>query len=173
MAVDILRRCRLNGIPTFFDPGPGNPALDNAWHRQAMAAAQVVLVNEAEAERLTGLADPRAAAPALLSLGPEWAIVKLGGRGCIVQSGAEQVESPAFQVPLVDATGAGDSFAAAVIDGFLRGLPPKDVAVVANATGAAKVQKRGTGRQMPTRDEIRTVLLRGGIPPDKVMRLFP
>ena len=51
---------------------------------------------------------------------------------------------------------------AAVIFGYLAGLALPDLGRVANATGAAKVQKRGAGQNMPTRAEVRAVLARFG-----------
>ncbi len=71
-------------------------------------------------------------------------------------------EAPAFPVPLVDATGAGDSLDAAILFGYLRGLPVPDLADLGNAAGAAKVQKWGTGHHLPTLAEIRKVLTDNG-----------
>jgi sugar/nucleoside kinase (ribokinase family) len=62
----------------------------------------------------------------------------------------------------VDATGAGDSLAGGVIFGFLKGLALTDLGVLANAIGAAKVQKRGAGLNVPTAAEVRAVLQRFG-----------
>lgn len=152
------------GVPTFFDPGPGNPAIDNSWHRQAVAQATVVLVNEEEAQRLTGEADGLAAAHALLDMGCQWAIVKRGPAGCLLLNRNGLALSPGFPVAAVDATGAGDSLAAAVIYGYLKRMDLDALAVLANATGAAKVQKHGTGHNMPMLAEITAVLVRFGLP---------
>jgi 5-dehydro-2-deoxygluconokinase len=149
-------------VPVLFDPGPGNPAVDNGWHRTAAALATVVLANEQEAERLTGRADPVAAAQALLSNGVELAVVKRGAEGCLLATRRETVLDPAYPVSVVDATGAGDSVAGAVIYGWLNGLKLAELGRLANATGAAKVQKRGTGHNVPTCDEVRAVLERFG-----------
>ena len=67
-------------------------------------------------------------------------------------------DSPGFPVVARDVAGAGDCFAAAFVYGHLSGWGLERAAVLANATGAAKVQKRGTGRQAPTPDEVRAVL---------------
>ncbi len=72
------------------------------------------------------------------------------------------ISAPAYPVTVVDATGAGDSLAGAVIYGYLAGLPLPEFGKLANATGAAKVQKRGTGHNVPTRDEVAAVLARFG-----------
>jgi ribokinase len=164
--VELIRQAFLNalglGVPTFFDPGPGNPAIDNAWHQELLPNTTVLLVNEEEAARLSGLADPRAAAEKLLENGPWLVVVKTGAAGCLLMTHHETVVAPAYPVGVVDATGAGDSVAGAVIYGWLKGLTLADLGKLANATGAAKVQKRGTGRNLPTRAEIRAVLAAHG-----------
>jgi sugar/nucleoside kinase (ribokinase family) len=164
IALEALAVAAAAGVPTFFDPGPGNPALDNAWHRQAAALATVVLANEEEAQRLTGHADGLEAARGLLALGCEWAVIKRGPAGCLIVTRQDLALSPGFPVAAVDATGAGDSLAATVIWGYLRKMDLPTLAAVANATGAAKVQKMGTGHNMPTRHEIAAVLARFGLP---------
>jgi len=158
MRVDLLQRSARNGIPTFFDPGPGNPALDNEWHREAIRAARVLLLNGEEARRLTGIELPRDSLKALGQMGPELVLVKLGANGCLALRGEQIVELAGIPVPRVDATGAGDSLAGAVVYAWLGGLDLDSLTVLANAAGAAKVQKRGTGRNVPTLAEIRAVL---------------
>lgn len=150
------------GVPVFFDPGPGNPALDNGWHRTAAEMATVLLATEAEAERMSGLSDPVASARALLTGAEQLVIVKRGVAGCMLVTTTQLEIVPGFPVEAVDATGAGDSFAAATIYGYLRNLPLPTLGTLANATGAAKVQKRGTGHSMPTAAEVGTVLARFG-----------
>lgn len=166
MVVQILARARAQGISTFFDPGPGNPSLDNSWHARALAETTVALVNEAEAGRLSGLVDPVAAGRKLLGLGPQLVVLKRGREGCVAFRGQDMHVAPGLAVPIVDTTGAGDSVAAAVMYAYLRQLNLADLVDLANATGAAKVQKPGTGRNMPTRDEVRTVLRSAGRDPD-------
>jgi sugar/nucleoside kinase (ribokinase family) len=150
------------GIPSFFDPGPGNPALDNEWHKEVAGLAHVVLANEKEAMRLTGAADALAAGQAFIANGAKLAVVKRDVAGALLVT-AEQFEIAAgYPVQAVDATGAGDSLAAGIIFGYLNRLPLASLGVLANAVGAAKVQKRGTGLNVPTRGEVLAVLQRFG-----------
>ncbi|MGH2619258.1 MAG: carbohydrate kinase family protein, partial [Anaerolineales bacterium] len=122
-----------------------------------------------EAERLTGQSDPTRAAQALRGLGPAMVVVKRGSRGCLVCTMDGVLDQPAIAVPVVDTTGAGDSLDAAVVYGYLAGLEVRSLAVLANAAGAAKVQKRGTGRSVPTLSEIRAELKRAGSDPQIVL----
>jgi sugar/nucleoside kinase (ribokinase family) len=154
-----------SGIPTFFDPGPGNPDVDNTWMKDAVALSQFVMLNRAEAHRLLGEGEDMDLVRALQAMGAEWVLLKRGANGLLLAHGEELAEVPGFEVKARDATGAGDSLAGAVIYGVLNKLPLNKLAVLANATGAAKVMKLGTGHNMPTMAEISIVLENNGYKP--------
>lgn len=160
MILDAFRLARAAGVKTFFDPGPGNPAFDLEWHLQAAALASVLLVNEDEAKRLTGLKDARAAALTLVRNGSGLVVLKRGARGLTLYTPTAEQDSAGFPVDAVDLTGAGDSVTGAILYGVLNGLDLETMGVLANATGASKVQKLGTGHNMPTLNEIRATLSR-------------
>jgi sugar/nucleoside kinase (ribokinase family) len=84
--------------------------------------------------------------------------VKHGKNGCQIHTVAESAGHPGFKVPVRDTTAAGDSFAAAFLYGYLQKWDLSDIALFANAMGAAKVRKMGSGRQVPTLGEMRSVL---------------
>jgi sugar/nucleoside kinase (ribokinase family) len=164
-------RCAIqSGVPYFFDPGPGNPRFDLAWHKEACSLARVVLATEEEALRLTGLADPVESAKGLLRRGPEMVVLKRGAAGCVIVREGEVQIAPGFPVESLDATGAGDSLNAAVMVAYLRGLSLEEMGVLANAAGAAKVQKLGTGRNLPTMEEIQALLQRFGADSPRLAR---
>jgi sugar/nucleoside kinase (ribokinase family) len=158
-----MRIAAAAGVPYFFDPGPGNPLLDLSWHREACSLARVVLATEEEALRLSGLADPVESARELLRQGPELVVLKRGAAGCVLVRGDEMHVAPGFPVESRDATGAGDSLDAAVLAGYLKGLGLEEMGSLANAAGAAKVGKLGTGRNLPTIAEVQAVLDRFGV----------
>ena len=61
---------------------------------------------------------------------------------------------PAFAVEEVDPTGAGDSFGAAYVTFWLRGLPPREALILASAAGALAVGKKGPMEGTSTRAEL-------------------
>lgn len=156
--VDALSATRAAGGQTFFDPGPGNPRQDNAWHCDAAALADVVLLTEEELARLTGEAGSEEGAEALLNNGSSLVVVKRGPDGCALYTAEKALDVPGLPLKAVDATGAGDSLAGAVIYGRLHDLSLQALGTLANATGNAKVLKKGTGHQVPRTAEIRAVL---------------
>lgn len=153
------------GVPVYFDPGPGNPDVDDAWLAKAVAHTRFLLVNREEAGALTGKKDEAAQLSTLLSMGPEYVLLKRGGAGLILAHGQERYPVDGLPVPVVDSTGAGDSVAAAAIYGMQRGLSLGRLAALANATGAAKVGKLGTGHNLPHIDEVRAVLAAAKLDP--------
>jgi sugar/nucleoside kinase (ribokinase family) len=169
LILEAMRLTSRAGVPYFFDPGPGNPLFDLAWHEEACTLARVILATEEEALRLTRLPDPIESAKLLLQRGPEMIVLKRGAAGCVLLRRDEIHIAPGFPVESRDATGAGDSLDAAVISGYLRGLSLEEMGALANAAGAAKVQKLGTGRNLPTRAEIHAILARFGIDPSRIL----
>jgi sugar/nucleoside kinase (ribokinase family) len=149
---------RQQGRVVVFDPGPLLAAAQPEHCQRLLASTTVILLTEEELEVLDrhcpGAADPQQ----LLDMGPSLVCVKHGQDGCVLYTREARVEQPGFKVPVVDTNAAGDSFMAALVYGYLSGWPLEQVAAFANAMGAAKVQKFGSGRQVPTADELRKVL---------------
>jgi sugar/nucleoside kinase (ribokinase family) len=153
-----MRIAHQSSAPIFFDPGPGNPEIDNAWWDEAADLATVILANEDEIRNMTGLDQPKEAASNLLSRGLEMVVIKRGAEGCSILTKRATQDVQGFPVQVCDTTGAGDSFNAAIIFGHLNEFPLEKLGTLANAVGAAKVQKLGTGHNVPTISEIAEVL---------------
>jgi len=78
-----------------------------------------LIINDQEAQQLTGHSNLIRAGRAVLDMGPKMVIVKKGEHGCFVFSGYFQHALPAYPTDrVVDPTGAGDSFAGGFM-GFL------------------------------------------------------
>lgn len=87
---------------------------------QVLKKVDMVLINEGEAEMLTGAANAIAAAPMITAMGPQAVVIKRGEYGFAMYSKKEGFFIlPAMPIPeVVDPTGAGDTFAGGVF-GFL------------------------------------------------------
>ena len=79
----------------------------------------VLVLNDEEAEQLTGESNIFKSGPALQAKGPATVIVKKGAHGAVLFSGDERFILPAYPVTdLRDPTGAGDTFVGAFV-GYL------------------------------------------------------
>ena len=96
---------------------------------------------------------PSAAADAMLALGPQTAVVKLGADGALARTRIDGGARATVRAPrsarsdVADPVGAGDAFCAGFIAATLRddGLP--EALRVANACGASVVRQRGGPRR--------------------------
>jgi sugar/nucleoside kinase (ribokinase family) len=108
----------------------------------ALARADLLLPNEAEAVRLSGEPDLAAAVPVLTAAGTRL-VVKLGARGALCADGIRRHRVSVPPLVPVDATGAGDCFNAGLIAGLLRGLALPEAAALGCAAGALSTRAPG------------------------------
>jgi sugar/nucleoside kinase (ribokinase family) len=105
-------------------------------------------------EQLTGVAGSNQAARALsLKLGVP-VVVTLGARGALGVVGEDVAHAPAYRVPAVDTTGAGDVFRGAFIYGLLQRWPIEAMLQFANAAAAASCTRLGAMGGVPDLGEV-------------------
>ena len=102
----------------------------------------VLLPNEMEACRMVKKATVDEAIDELGRRVPCVA-VKCGSRGAIVRVDGKTFSAPAVSVTPVDTIGAGDSFNAGFLFGWLKGWPADRCAYAGNITGALSTQGVG------------------------------
>jgi sugar/nucleoside kinase (ribokinase family) len=146
------------GIPIFFDPGPSIAYITPDLCARVLAEIDVLLLTDEEAALLCGDLGGQSAMQALLARGPTTVVLKHGAAGCSVATARGMISHPGVPVPVVDTVGAGDTFAAAFIAGWLRGGTLGDCAMLANAMGALTVTQRGAGTRIPARERLLELL---------------
>ena len=162
----LFRRVKADGKLLCADttrPKHGETAADAAG---ALKHLDWFFPNLEEALRLTKADSPRAASETLLSAGVRHVALKLGGEGCLLASretdfGEDFPSSTHFRVVpavpgvhCVDATGAGDTFAASFQCALLAGEPPVRCAAYANAVASLCVEQPGSTSAALAPDEI-------------------
>jgi sugar/nucleoside kinase (ribokinase family) len=143
-------------VTVVFDPGPLAPWSAPGAVTAVLARADWCTANAAEAERITGSADPAESVRALG--GRTGAIVRTGAGGCVVAvRGGEPVLVPGFAVDAVDTTGAGDAHTGAFVAVLAAGAERVAAARTANAAGALATTRRGPATG-PTAAELAAFL---------------
>jgi len=142
-----------------------NPAPVHHVTQELLAAADIVCPNEVEALALLGAPadasdDPIQLARQLATHG-RIAVVTIGARGAVWSDGQDSgVVSPP-SITAIDATGAGDSFCAALALAFSEGQPLPDAVRFACAAGAHAATVRGAAPGLPTRAQVEQRLNQG------------
>ena len=103
-----------------------------------------ILPNQDEISLLTGEKDPYVNAKLLVEAGVSCAVVKVGSKGCIIQTKEETLEIGTYPVErAVDTTGAGDCFAAGFLWALSNGYSLADCGRFACATASCTVEQVG------------------------------
>ncbi|MGY1809827.1 ribokinase [Blastococcus sp. SYSU D00669] len=121
-----------------------------------------LVLNRDEAAALTGISvrDPRDGLRALAEaarLGAASVVITLGGDGCIALTQDTFIELKAFEVPVVDTTGAGDAFVGAFAAALSQDSQVEEALLFAAATGAATCAQYGAQNPI-TSEEARRLL---------------
>jgi len=126
----------------------------------ALAYTDFIFPNREEGRQLTSESEPEAIAQRLRSVGVKTVIVKLGAKGCYVESADGAFTSPGFAMHPVDTTGAGDCFAAGFLAAICRGNSLAAAAQFANAAGALATLGMGGADSAPTHEQVMDLLTR-------------
>lgn len=109
-----------------------------------LSCADYFFPNEAELATLTGEADIQKNISALLDCGLKCAVVKRGGKGCIIATKEAQIEIPAYRVEkVIDTTGAGDCFSAGFLYALSEGWRLEECGRFACAVASCSVEEVG------------------------------
>ncbi len=158
---ELVELAAASGTLISFDPNVRPELLGNDAGRELLLPilerADVLTPTE---EELSFLADTEtvgnseAAVDALLDAGISIVAVTRGAAGCTIHSADRTVSRPGFDVEVVDPTGAGDAFAAAVVVGLLEGQSLEELATFANAAGSQAVTAMGPMEGYASRENI-------------------
>lgn len=152
-AARLLERARKAGCRT---------SVDVAWDMQGrwmrvlepcLDHLDFLFGNQDELAQLVGVRDPRRIARTLRERGAGVVAVKMGERGAYLAADGWEGHVPAFDVPVVDTTGAGDAFCGGFLAAVLRGWSWEDVLRFANAVGALCVTAMGGATGVRSFDE--------------------
>ncbi|MEQ1806623.1 MAG: sugar kinase, partial [Burkholderiaceae bacterium] len=126
--------------------------------RRVLPQCDLFLPSSDEVAMLTGIQEPEAMLRWAHDQGARAVILKLGAQGCIVSQDSAQTRLPAFHVTPVDATGAGDCFAGALLAQLARGATLVDAARVANVAAALSTLGFGAVAPLPRWTQVDAAL---------------
>lgn len=153
-----LRLARAAGVRTVLDPAPAVPLSEDV-----LQLVDVIRPNASEAETLTGVpvrdrTSAARAARVLLDRGVAAAVLQTGEAGDLLVTPNEERFLPRIPVESVDATGAGDAFAAALAVGLAEERSLTEAAAMGSAAAALATTKLGAQAGLPRREEVLRLL---------------
>ena len=153
---DVLKEAKAQNCLTFVDPVT---PYQHGWEHllKALELVDIFHCNNFEASCMTGISDLRGSLRSISEKGTKLAIISMGEKGLVATTEEMIFEMPAFEVPVVDPTGAGDAFCAGIIQALIKMMADKspdisklsasdvvDILLHGEAAGAACVTNVGT-----------------------------
>ncbi len=151
----VLQVCREHGVLVIADTKlPNFRKLTPEDLKDSLPLIDWITPNEDEARYFTGKSDPGEMAEVFLTYGVRNVIVKLGPKGCCFRNAEKGFLLPAYKIDAVDATGAGDNFAAGLAAELLRGAEIEAALRFATACGAICTTSVGACTALRSREQV-------------------
>ena len=127
--------------------------------RRMTSYADIIKPTLEEARLLTGEHEIPAILQRLHGMGPRLVAVSRDKQGALLSAGGEEAAAPGIDVPVVDPTGAGDSFAAALCRCVQRNSTLEEAARFCNCVGTLVCTRRGAiGMAIPSLAEAEALM---------------
>ncbi|MFC5468517.1 carbohydrate kinase family protein [Cohnella suwonensis] len=151
--LNLVKTLKDNGVTLSCDVGWDD---SGEWDRgvfELMPYVDVFLMNETECFHYTGMENVEESLKYMSDYGGH-VVVKLGKNGAIAVKNGILYRVPGYSVEAVDTTGAGDSFNAGYLFGFLSGKNVETSMRYGNACGALSVSAYGGSTNTPTFEQL-------------------
>lgn len=147
----ILRAARERGLISYLNPSP----ISEELKALPLSLVDWLLLNEVEAQDLTGEREPVRQLDALLQQGSALKIVlTLGAEGSWYADAGMRHYQPAVKARVVDTTAAGDTYTGYLLDGLGRGYSVPEAMLRAAKAAAIAVSRPGAGQSIPYASEV-------------------
>lgn len=158
----LLARARTAGVLTVLNNAPAR-----AVGLDALRCVDVLVVNAIELAATAqgaGLAPTEDVAGLVRTMSEALGLTVVltrGADGVLACADGELLAVPAFRVPVVDTTGAGDTFAGVLTAALMTGEPLAAALRTASAAAALACTRAGAQVAQPTREEVLALLEKG------------
>ena len=154
--LDMLTRAKARGTHIFIDGEPGS--IKNLQEAETyFSLASILSLNDFALKFYAG-SEGEDKVRRLIGDTDKIVLLTRAKHGVTVMTRDMQVDVPAYDVPVVDTTGAGDTFNGAFAAGRVEGLSIREVIRFANAAAALSVGKIGAQGGMPWRKDVEDML---------------
>ena len=151
----ILRSAHQRGLRVIINPSPITQGLLHA----PLHLADWLILNETEGHELSGETQADAILDKLIKRFPGCRFVlTLGEAGSIYADSSKRVKQPAFKVPAVDTTAAGDTFTGYFLESVMRGETVERALLRASKASSITVSRPGAGQSIPHASEVEIAL---------------
>ena len=147
----LIDRAYERGMRIVLNPSPYNSQVEES----DLNKIEFFLLNEVEGEQISGSREPEKILSYMKRRFPEAKVVlTLGSQGAVYQDSRQRICQPAFPVPAVDTTAAGDTFTGYFIHGIACQDSVRKSLESAAKAAAIAVSRKGAADSIPWAGEV-------------------
>ncbi len=154
------RAAKEKGVTISIDLDAAYPGLEKC--RELIGLTDILIVNRQGAENLLPNIEIKEKIRRFLDMGPSTVIITLGSKGVAAGNRCEYYEFPAYNVDVVDTSGSGDVFSAAVSVCSVNGWSLKEMLQFASAAAAYSIREIGAQGALPSKEDIENFITERG-----------
>lgn len=159
--LELFKEAKILGVTTSLDSGWDDTGVWDYGIYNVLEYTDIFLPNSVEALNISKGKDINESLDILSKL-CKTIVIKDGEYGARAKSGDRIVSKDGYKVQPIDTTGAGDSFNAGFIYGFLNNMDLEECLSMGNACGAISVKNIGGATACATLDEVNSII-KGGV----------
>lgn len=158
----LIKHVKQHKVKIGFNPGTLQLKAGFKVIEPVLKVTEVLIVNKEEAHRLLGLkhngVDFKALLKHLQQVGPRQVVVTDGPNGAYAFDGKKFWSMPILDVPVIERTGAGDSFSTGVIAALAAGESMKEALRWGTFNSASVIQEVGPQKGLLTKQKMQKCL---------------
>ena len=157
-----------NNIKIVFNPSSYLAEKGAQYLSKVLRNVEIIILNKDEAELIVGKGDAEHLLDRLQILGPKIVVITDGKKGAYCSDGKHSYFIKAHKIKVVEATGAGDAFAAAFLSGIIRKNDIKFALRLGLANAESVIMHKGAKSKLLS---YRGALRKLKVSPAKIIRL--
>lgn len=157
--MELLAHIKKTGAQLAFNPGTHQLKQGLEKLKPLLAETSVLFVNKEEAQRLVGqIVDIKELIVAMKRVGPKIVVITDGDKGSYAHDGVDFWKCGVTKTPVVERTGAGDSFATAFLAATIQGKGIPEALHWGTMNSASVITKVGPQAGLLTKPQIQAWL---------------
>jgi len=154
LVAQAIQEAHERGLRIVFNPAP----MTGEVHHYPLRLVDIFILNEIEAEGLTGRTGPDDVRVRMSERFPEAAtVLTLGDKGAVYLDADSEHHEPALVVKAVDTTAAGDTFIGYYLAALMRSGDPAEALSQGCRAAAVCITRAGAADSIPRRQDLATL----------------
>jgi len=122
--------------------------------KELLTSTDIFISSETELNKIMGEQSTDTSLNKLFDMGASVAAITRGSKGALLVDKNNKIELPIYKVDVVDTTGAGDSFSAGFVTGYLENKDLETCGKMGNANAAILIGKVGARNELAARKKL-------------------